>query len=52
MALNPNSPEVLENALFHQMFIEYVPAPYQGLKEEKNRHGLYFLSSNCQPIKM
>ena len=37
MALNPNSPEVLENALFHQMFIEYVPAPCQGLKEEKKQ---------------
>ena len=37
MALNPNSPEVLENVLIHQIFIEYVPAPCQGLKGEKKQ---------------
>ena len=37
MALNPNSPEVLENVLIHQIFIEYVPAPCQGQKGEKKQ---------------
>ena len=37
MALNPNSPEVLGNTLIHQIFIEDVPAPCQGLKGEKKQ---------------
>lgn len=52
MALNPSSPEVLGNTLIHQIFIEYVPAPCQGLKGEKNRHGLYSLELKLSANKM